>query len=91
MIWVYCKNMPGMLFWLFLPLHLAANLMSILVLMARGQFRVAYLAKIDALRELPRMLAKRRRIQHARVIAPRDMLKLLTYSLHASQLLGRRN
>lgn len=91
MIWVYCKNMPGILFWLFLPLHLAANLMSILVLMARGQFRVAYLAKIDALRELPRMLAKRRRIQRARVIAPLDLLRVLTYSLHVSQLLGRRN
>lgn len=86
MIWVYCKNMPGVLFWLFLPLHLFANLASIAVLLIRGKPAMAYRTKIDALRELPDMLGKRREIQRRRKASALAILRRLTFKLQAGQL-----
>ncbi|MBK6972835.1 MAG: glycosyltransferase family 2 protein [Sterolibacteriaceae bacterium] len=86
MIWVFCKNMPGVLFWLFLPLHLVANLASIAVLVARGKPGIAYRAKIDALRGLPAMLGKRRAIQRRRKVSILTILQKLTFKLQAGQL-----
>lgn len=90
MVWAYCKNMPGPLFWLFLPLHLAANLMSILVLTARGQGAVAWRAKLDALRGLPRMLRKRRVIQRTRAISAFDLIPRLTFRMRTPRLFASR-
>lgn len=86
MIWVFCKNMPGVLFWLFLPLHLLANLLSIAVLVARGQPGIAYRAKVDALRGLPAMLGKRWRIQRSRKTSMFNILNKLTFRLPGWQL-----
>lgn len=66
LMWVYAKNMPGPLFWFFLPLHLLANVASVLVMAARGQARLALRAKADAVRGLPHALHQRRAIQQAR-------------------------
>ena len=63
MVWVFVKNMPGLLFWIFLPLHLLLNLALVFVLTIRGQGLVALRAKRDALLGLPKMWAKRSRIQ----------------------------
>lgn len=49
MIWTYIKNMPGPLLWALLPLHLAANIASLLVLATRGQGRIGLQAKWHAL------------------------------------------
>jgi GT2 family glycosyltransferase len=65
--WVFIKNMPGILFWLLLPLHIALNLASILLFSMRGQGRVILKAKKDALLGIPRMWQKRRDIQANRV------------------------
>jgi GT2 family glycosyltransferase len=65
--WVFVKNMPGALFWLLLPLHMALNLASILLFSMRGQRRVIFKAKWDALLGIPRMWRKRRAIQANRI------------------------
>jgi len=59
MVWVYVKNMPGFLLWLLLPLHVLANLASVLVLALRGQGGVAWKAKRDAIQRLPAIWKKR--------------------------------
>lgn len=69
LIWVYVKNMPGYLFWIFLPLHFAANLVGLLLCVHRGQGLLGMKAKLDALKRLPDMLAKRRSIQKSRANA----------------------
>lgn len=61
MVWVYVKNMPGLLFWIFLPLHLLANVASFCLLAWRGQGGVAWRAKRDALKLLPAVWKRRRR------------------------------
>ena len=66
-VWTFVKNMPGLLFWLYLPQHLLVNAMTTLVYAIHGQGRAALRGKRDALRALPRVLGERRRIQAARV------------------------
>jgi GT2 family glycosyltransferase len=66
LVWVYCKNMPGPLFWTYLPLHVVMNLFSVAWLALRGQGRVALAAKRDALKHLRTMWRKRRAIQQNR-------------------------
>jgi GT2 family glycosyltransferase len=66
-LWVFIKNMPGILFWLLLPLHVALNLASILLFSIRGQGRVILKSKKDAFLGIPRMWRKRRKIQKNRI------------------------
>lgn len=73
LVWTYVKNMPGILFWLFLPLHFLLNLASIIWFTARGQGRVILRAKKDAILGLPAMWSKRKIIQSKRVVSIRDV------------------
>jgi GT2 family glycosyltransferase len=66
-VWVFIKNMPCVLFWLLLPLHVALNLASILLFSIRGQGRVILKSKKDAFLGIPRMWRKRREIQKHRI------------------------
>lgn len=81
LVWTYVKNMPGALFWLFLPLHLLFNLASIAVCAARGQLGVILRAKRDALRGLGAALAQRREIQAGRRAGARALLAVMSFGL----------
>jgi GT2 family glycosyltransferase len=65
-VWTYVKNMPGLLFWLLLPAHLAVVVMLFAKLAWRGQGTVAYRAFRDAAIGLGGALRKRRAIQSTR-------------------------
>ncbi|MDS4028232.1 MAG: glycosyltransferase family 2 protein [Candidatus Contendobacter sp.] len=78
LIWTYVKNMPSPWFWLYLPAHLALNLLSIAWLGWRGQGRVALRAKVDALRELPQIWRQRQGIQKKRRVAGRELRRAMT-------------
>ncbi len=67
LVWTFIKDMPGILFWLLLPLHVALNMISIIWFAWRGHGKVVLRAKRDALLGLPLMWRKRRQIQQARV------------------------
>ncbi len=77
LVWTFVKNMPGVLFWLLLPLHVALNLASIIWFALRGQGGVILRAKRDALLGLPRMWRKRRQIQKTRVASIGDIWRVL--------------
>lgn len=66
LVWTFAKNMPLPLLLPLLPLHLVQTGVSLAVCATRGEGRPFLKAKRDALRGLPRMLAKRRTIQRAR-------------------------
>lgn len=68
LVWTFVKDMPGVLFWLLLPLHLVMNLATITIFTLRGRGRLILRAKRDALCGLPKAWAKRRRIQRARSV-----------------------
>lgn len=77
LVWVFVKNMPGILFWLFLPLHIVLNFYALLLLGLRGQGRLALSAKLDAVRGLPKMWRKRVQIQRRRVVPIADVWQVL--------------
>ncbi|CAB3638586.1 dTDP-Rha:alpha-D-GlcNAc-pyrophosphate polyprenol, alpha-3-L-rhamnosyltransferase [Achromobacter spanius] len=77
LVWTFAKNMPGYLFWLFLPLHIALNMLGIARYVRRGNFRGVMRAKWDAIRGLPKIWRKRRVLQRNRSIAPWQLLRVL--------------
>jgi GT2 family glycosyltransferase len=77
LLWVFIKNMPGILFWLLLPLHIVLNLVSIFSFLIRGQGHVILKAKKDALAGIPRMWRKRHNIQANRVASIGEVWKAL--------------
>jgi len=81
LVWTYVKNMPAVLFWAFLPLHLAMNLAALLVVTLRGQGAVIFRAKRDAVLGLPKMWNKRRQVQRNRVVSWRAVLNVMEKGL----------
>lgn len=77
LVWAYVKNMPGALFWLFLPIHLLLNLVSAVWFSLQGKGGIILKAKRDALIGIPGMLIKRRRIQKGRVASVADIWRVL--------------
>ena len=77
LVWVYLKNMPGLLFWACLPLFLAMNLVSISVYVFRGKGKIILRAKRDALLGLPNMWRKRLQIQRLRVASVSGIWRVL--------------
>jgi len=78
LVWTYLKNMPAPWFWWYLPAHLALNLFSIGWLIGRGQGRIALKAKVDALREWPRVWRQRQQIQQQRRVNGSEIRRMLT-------------
>ena len=66
MVWTFAKDMPGLLFWLYLPQHVLLNLLAIAWYSLHGQARTIVRAKRDALRGLGAIRAERRAVQSRR-------------------------
>ena len=77
LVWTYVKDMPGVLFYLLLPLHIVMNLVALLVFVLRGQGRVIFLAKWDAIKGLPKMWRKRQLVQSTCTITVREIWRLM--------------
>lgn len=77
LVWTFVKNMPGALFWLLLPLHVALNFVTILWFALRGQGAVILRAKRDAVFGIPKMWRKRRQIEKVRVVSVRNIWRVL--------------
>lgn len=77
-IWTFVKNMPAPLLWMYLPQHIVLNTLALVVYPWRGQGRVVWKAKIDALRGLRSVLRQRSDIQRARRVAAWTLRRALT-------------
>ncbi|MGR9107983.1 MAG: glycosyltransferase family 2 protein [Gammaproteobacteria bacterium] len=77
LVWTFFKNMPGALFWVLLPLHLALNVASVFYFSLRGQAGLILRAKRDSLNGIPAMWHKRRRIQAERTATLADIWRSL--------------
>jgi GT2 family glycosyltransferase len=69
MVWTYVKNMPGVLFWLLLPVHIVLNLITVICFLIGGQGLIIFRAKKDALLGITNMWRKRRDIQKNRTVS----------------------
>ncbi len=80
-IWVWVKNMPSPLVWVYLPQHVLVNLGAVLVYMLLGRLEIVLRAKRDALRGLPPVLADRRAVQRARRVSAGDLRRVLDHGV----------
>lgn len=81
LVWTYVKNMPGFLFYLYLPQHFLLNFYSLICLALRGQARVTLKAKWDAIKGLPIAWRKRKQIQTRRQVSTGALWKLMAKGL----------
>lgn len=81
LVWAFVKNMPGVLFWLFLPLHVLLNIATIGYFSIIGKGKLILQAKLDAVKGIPKMWQKRQSIQNARVATVSDIWHVLDRSL----------
>jgi GT2 family glycosyltransferase len=86
LVWTFVKNMPGILFWLLLPLHVLLNLLTIAWFALGGRGGVIWRAKRDALLGLPKMWRKRQCIQKARVASIAEVWRQLGKRMVAPNL-----
>lgn len=80
LVWVFFKNMPTALLMLFLPLHLALNVVSLLAFSAGGRAQTIFRAKRDALLGISHFWSKRRLIQRHRKASVLAIAKSMRWS-----------
>jgi GT2 family glycosyltransferase len=68
LVWTYFKNMPSPFLYVYLLGHIVLNIAAIFFYIFRGQGKVVLRAKRDALRGLPKMMAKRKAIQSQAIV-----------------------
>lgn len=80
LVWVFVKNMPGVLFWVFLPLHILLNITTLFWLVLRGQGAAAMRAKRDAIVGIPHFWQKRAKIQAGRKASVWNIVRQLSWN-----------
>lgn len=79
--WTFFKNMPWVLLWLYLPLHILMNMYFLLSFTLKGKRNAIFTAKLDALRNLVPILYKRRIIQKTRTVSTLEIYRIMTKGL----------
>ena len=90
LVWTYVKDMPDILFWLLLPVHIALNFVTIIWFFLLGQGTVIFKAKLDAIRGIACMWKKRRDIQGKCQASVGDIWQVLDRSFLPRLSLPRR-
>lgn len=80
LVWTFVKDMPGILFWLLLPLHIVLNLITLVWFILHGKAGVILRAKGDALLGLPKMWRKRKDVQATRISSIGEIWRQLNKS-----------
>jgi GT2 family glycosyltransferase len=83
LVWTFFKNMPGALFWLYLPLHILMNFLFISSFLLKRRGLTVLRAKMDAFYRLPAIIRKRGQIQSSRKIAIREIWQVMNRDLLA--------
>lgn len=81
LVWTYIKNMPPLLFWSLLPLHLLLNIVTIIWFSFKGQGKIIFKAKWDAIKGIPKMWKKRQIIQKNRKATTMEIWQALNKSI----------
>jgi len=83
LVWTYFKDMPGALFWWYLPLHILMNLFFIVSFTLKGRGLAIVQAKIDAFSRLPAIIRTRRQVQSSRRITLHQIRQVMNKELFA--------
>ncbi|MBU1660121.1 MAG: glycosyltransferase family 2 protein [Chloroflexi bacterium] len=90
LVWSYTQNMPGFLFWVYLPAHLYVTIIFLIHYSLRGQAKAIWKAKLHALTGLPAALRKRRIVQSHRQVHPTEISRVLEHTWLKPYLLNFR-
>jgi len=88
-VWTFFKDMPALLFWLYLPLHLLMNIYLSFAFLLKDKRNIVLKSKIDAFRLLPTILRKRKPIQKMRRASTQDIYKVLNKEIFAPHRASR--
>jgi GT2 family glycosyltransferase len=80
LIWAFFKNMPGPLFWLLLPGHLALIALLLARAVVQGTAGAVWRGVVHALDGLPAVWAERRAVQARRRASSWDVARALTWA-----------
>lgn len=83
LVWTFFKDMPGALFWWYLPLHLGMNVFFALLFLVRGKGPAVLRAKLDAFSGLTAIIRKRKQIQKTRSVSTRQLWTAMNSELFA--------
>jgi GT2 family glycosyltransferase len=89
LIWTFIKNMPHPMLLRYLPAHFIANLIQFAYYALHGRGRVLWRAKIEAMRNLSKVLKKRGEIQSRRKANLSDLKKVMQCGLLEPYLLSK--
>lgn len=89
LIWTFIKNMPSGLLWRYLPHHLFANFIYLTYYSLRLPGKAIWKGKIDALRNIKPILAKRKEIQARRRASIEEIDRVFERGLLQPYTLGR--
>ncbi len=81
LVWTWFKDMPMVLLWLFLPMHVLYTLACIVLYAKRGQGKVIIRAKWDAVKGLPHMWGKRKSIHSSFRVSIPSLWKIINKCL----------
>ncbi len=81
LVWTYVKNMPSLMFWTYLPQHVALNVISLAWFTCRGQSSAILRAKWDTLKGLPRVWRERKHIQASRQVGAPALRRMMARGL----------
>lgn len=77
LVWTFFKDMPTLLLWVYMPLHLVVNLYLSISFLLKGRSVVAK-SKIDAFKKLPLILQKRRHVQRMRNVSTWSIYRVMS-------------
>lgn len=83
LVWTYTKNMPILLLWLFLPLHIILNISALLWFTLSGHGKAVWMSKYDALKGFKKIKRKRKEIQASRVVSTKEIYQALEHGFFA--------
>ncbi len=87
--YVYFKNMPGRLVWKYLPSHLLNAILALLYFGAKGRLAGYLAGKFDFLKNIRRVLRKRRKIQTQRTVSCAEIDRILDRKWLRTRLAGK--
>jgi len=83
LVWTFFKDMPALLFWYYLPVHILMNIyLSLSFLVGEGR-SIVLKSKVAALRSLPSVLRKRKHVQQMRTASAREIYQAINNQLFA--------
>ncbi len=77
LIWTFFKDMPNRLFWIYLPRHIALNIYLTVVFLVKRKRGIILKAQFDAIRGLPAVLHKRKRVQRQCIVPSKEIQRIM--------------